>query len=225
MTPALKSLGLLFLMLLSALLTATLRPNLNLADTRPPIHLQTMLPTRFGDWQEQPNGPVQIIDPQQQDAVANAYDQTVARTYTNSQGYSIMLSVAYGKSQRGSLQLHHPELCYPAQGFAVQSNRVGELQTPYGALPVRRMQTQLNPDRQEPVTYWAMVGDRVVLGSVQRKLVEMRYGLHGHITDGLLFRVSSIDKTLDTGFNQQAAFISALLLVLSPNDRHRIAGI
>ena len=70
-----------------------------------------------------------------------------------------------------------------------------------------------------------MVGDRVMLGSLQRKLVEIRYGLHGHITDGLLFRVSSIDKTPDTGFNQQAVFISALLLVLSPNDRHRIAAI
>lgn len=213
------------MMLLGAWLTVYLRPTQSLADFRPSIALASLVPTTFGDWKEVSQGQAQIVDPLQKAAVEASYDQTLARTYTNSQGYRIMLSIAYGKSQRGELQLHHPELCYPAQGFEVQSNRVGSLATPYGVVPVRRLETQRNHDRTEPVTYWAMVGEQVVLGSVQRKLVEIRYGLRGLVTDGLLFRVSSIDTAPNNGFDQQAAFASALLAALSPTDRQRIAGI
>ena len=30
-----------------------------------------------------------------------------------------MLSIAYGKNQSDALQLHKPEICYPAQGFTL----------------------------------------------------------------------------------------------------------
>ena len=34
-----------------------------------------------------------------------------------------MLMIAYGESQSDRLQLHHPEVCYTAQGFRVTRPR------------------------------------------------------------------------------------------------------
>lgn len=219
-----KSIILLVLMLVSASLAVALRPTISLASLRPPLDLGALIPTAFDDWRQLGDTSAQIINPQLLRKLDMAYSQTLSRTYINSHGYRIMLSLAYGKTQRGDLQLHHPELCYPAQGFEILSNQTGQLNTPFGALPVRRLSTQQSRARQEPVTYWATIGEKVVLGSVQRKVAEMQYGLRGQVADGLLFRVSSIDPNTNAAFDQQTAFISVLLEALSLSGRHRVSG-
>jgi EpsI family protein len=83
----------------------------------------------------------------------------------------------------------------------------------------------LNRERSEPVTYWAIVGNQVVLNSVSRKLVEMRYGVQGKVADGLLFRVSSIGTDSNAAFDKQSMFVVSLLGALSAEDRLRISGI
>jgi EpsI family protein len=217
---------LLFILMLSAAgLTLALHPSQQVADQKPGIDLAGMIPPILGNWREETLSAAQIVDPQQLEVLDAAYSQVLSRSYIDANGYRIMLSIAYGKTQRGNLQLHHPELCYPGQGFAVNSNRSGKLETPYGAIPVRRLETQLNRDRSEPVTYWAMIGDEVALGSFERKLVEMRHGLRGKILDGLLFRVSSIDNNSDAAFAHQAEFVADLLAALSAEDRRRVAGL
>jgi len=213
------------LMLLSAGAAAVWTPTVLLADLRPEVQFSEVIPATFGPWHELPHSSVQIIDPSLQQSLNALYSQTLTRTYVHAQGYRIMLSMAYGKTQRADLQLHHPEVCYPAQGFAISSNQVGTMSTPFGALPVRRLETQLGRERAEPVTYWALVGDTVVLNSVARKKVAMRYGMQGQIADGLLFRVSSIDKDSNNAFAQQALFTRDLLQVLTVEQRHRVAGI
>jgi EpsI family protein len=202
-----------------------MQPRQLLADTRPAMDLALMVPAAFGEWVELPNATAQIIDPQQQQSLDNLYSQTLSRTYANRQGYRVMLSLVYGKTQRGSQQLHHPEICYPAQGFQVLSNRIAELDTPYGVIPVRRLETRLSAARVEPVTYWALVGEEVVLGSVRRKLVEMRHGVRGYTVDGLLFRVSSVDTVSSRAFDLQDRFVSQLLIAISSSDRLRLAGL
>lgn len=220
-----RNLLLFFLMLSTAGLTLALHPSQEVAEQKAPIDLANMIPRSPGNWHEETLSTAQIVDPQQLEFLDAAYSQVLSRSYVNADGYRIMLSIAYGKTQRGKLQLHHPEVCYPGQGFAVNSNRSGKLLTPYGAIPVRRLETQLNRERSEPVTYWAMIGDEVALGSFARKLVEIRHGLQGDILDGLLFRVSSVDNNSDAAFAQQALFVTDLLGALSPEDRRRIAGL
>lgn len=213
------------LMLLCAGLTIAMRPTDSLADQRPPIDLKTLIPTTFGDWRELENKSAQIINPQMAETLNMTYSQTLNRTYVDSQGYRIMLSLAYGKTQRGNLQLHHPELCYPGQGFEILSNKTSQFETKFGTLPIRLLETQKSRARPEPVTYWATIGEKVVLGSVHRKIVEIQYGLQGQMADGLLFRVSSIDPNTAIAFNQQTEFVAELLDALSPADRHRISGL
>jgi EpsI family protein len=216
---------LLALMVATAATTLAMRPTRNVADTHEPVELSTLVPRQFGGWTELPNPYTQVIDPQQQESLDRIYSQSLSRTYVDARGYRVMLSLVYGKTQRGNLQLHHPEICYPAQGFEVLSNRTGELTTPFGAIAVRRLETRLGPQRIEPVTYWAMVGDRVVLDSTRRKLVELRYGLRGYLVDGMLFRISSVDASSPRAFENQSAFVADLLNALPPERRHLLAGV
>jgi EpsI family protein len=225
MRPRWQSPILFAMMLTASALALALRPSQLIAALGPALDLEAMIPRAFPGWREEQKLAGQIVDPQQQEALDEAYSQVLSRSYVDAEGYRIMLSIAYGKTQRGNLQLHHPELCYPGQGFAIHSNRVGQLATPYGAIPVRRLETQLNLERSEPVTYWAIVGNQVVLNSVARKLVELRYGVTGKIADGLLFRVSSIGTDSNAAFDKQTLFVTSLLGALSAEDRLRISGI
>jgi len=220
----LKNSTLLALMLAASGLTLALHPTYKVADQRPAFDLEAMIPSTFGDWREEKQTAMQIVDPQIQETLDKTYSQIVSRTYVNQKGVSIMLSLAYGATQRGDVQLHHPEVCYPAQGFEQISNHKGRLVTPSGVVPVRRLEMRSGA-RNEPVTYWAMIGDQVALGSIERKIIEMRYGMRGEIADGLLFRISSIDQNPTAAFEDQAAFAADLLGALSPTDRHRVSGI
>src|SRR6267378_4530978 len=156
------------------------------------ISLEGMIPKQFGDWREQPLGFVQVVNPQTQELLDKLYSEILTRTYINASGYRIMLSLAYGSDQRGSLQAHKPEVCYPAQGFALQANEAASIATSYGAIPVRRLLTSLGA-RKEPVTYWFTVGDKASPTQMEKRLVEMRFALTVRIPVSMLFRLSSFD--------------------------------
>jgi EpsI family protein len=220
-----RNLVLFALMLAASGLTLALYPVQLIANFKSPVDLEVMIPRQFADWREAPAAAARIVDPQEIEVLNEAYSQVLSRSYVNGRGDRIMLSIAYGATQRGSLQLHHPELCYPGQGFEIRSNQTAQLVTVDGLLPIRRLETRLNKERIEPVTYWAIVGEHVVLNSFDRKLAEMRYGLQGKIADGLLFRVSSIDRDSAAAFTLQARFITELLAAVPAADRIRLSGI
>jgi EpsI family protein len=190
------------------------------------IDLAGLLPARFGDWVWLPLSPTHVVNPQADELTARLYTQTLTRLYSNKlSGAQIMLVIAYGPDQRDDLQVHYPEVCYPGQGFEVLSNHKLQLATAHGNLPVRHMETRLGSSRMEPVTYWAMLGDQVVLDPMQKKLTEMRMAWSGKRTDGLLFRVSSIDTHAAHGFANQTRFVTDLLDTLPAADRHRLSGL
>ena len=214
---------LLLLMLLSAAMASALRPTISLADERPPISLKAMVPTAFGDWQEQLLNSAQIIDPQTKQKLDAIYSETLTRTYVNSKGYQIMLSIAYGRNQSDALQMHKPEVCYPAQGFVLQEKRAGTLDLGAVIIPATRLMTTLQ-QRREPVTYWTVVGDHVSSSGLDKKLTEMKYALQNRIPDGMLIRVSSIDGNMPRAHQFQHQFAVEMVAAINPANRHRFAG-
>jgi EpsI family protein len=214
---------LLVLMVLSAVVASVLRPTISLADERPPISLKTMVPTAFGEWREQLNVTAAIVDPTQQELLDKIYSETLSRTYVNPAGYRIMLSIAYGKNQSDALQLHKPEVCYPAQGFALLAKQATSLDLTGTPIAATRLQTSLG-QRFEPITYWTVVGDHITTGGIHKKLTEMRYAMAGRIPDGMLIRVSSIDTTVDRAYAMQSQFAQQMVRALNPEVRKRFAG-
>ncbi len=211
------------LMLAAAALTIAATPSKRIADDSSRIDLETTIPREFGDWKIDASViPVQV-SPDVQAKLDKIYDQTLARTYVNSAGQRIMLSIAYGGDQSDAMQLHRPEVCYPAQGFEVVKEAVGTFATEYGSLPVKRLLAVLGR-RHEPITYWITVGDQATHAGLRQKLAQLRYGLTGRIPDGMLIRVSSIDPNETSAYALQENFLRVFLGSLSPSDRERMTG-
>ena len=219
-----KALFIAALMSLASVGAIMARPGVKLANELPAITLESAIPRQFGDWRELPLGIVQVVNPQTQELLDKIYSQILTRTYANASGYRIMLSIAYGSDQRGAMQAHKPEVCYPAQGFTLQKNEAGVLATALGEIPVRRLLTALG-SRQEPVTYWFTIGDTAIQGKLQRRLADLRYGLTGRIPDGMLFRVSSIDPDPAQAYRFQDLFVDQLLAAVPREERKRLSGL
>lgn len=212
------------LMVSSAALAVALKPDQRMVDELPPLSLEEAIPTSFGDWRIDKS--IAPIDPSPdvQASLDAIYSQLLGRTYINSNGERVMLSIAYGADQSGDgNQVHRPEFCYTAQGFQLMGSRIGQLATEYGVLPVRRL-LAVQGHRNEPITYWITIGDKATLPGLQRKINQLSYGLTGIVPDGMLVRVSSINPDTDSAYELQAKFVRELLANMDPQARVRAAG-
>ncbi len=212
------------LMLLSAAaLGYWLRPTDRLADHEAKLDLEAIFPQRLGEWQLDRNQPVAIVSPDVQQLLNQLYNQTLSRTYVNTAGYRIMLSVAYGGDQSKATRAHRPDVCYPAQGFQVLSNQDSSISVGSGTLPVRHMVAQLGP-RVEPVSFWFAVGDLVAVSSQQQTRAQWVYGVRGLVADGMLVRVSSIDPNIEQAYRIQDQFVRDMYAAFDPAWAPRVFG-
>ena len=218
-----RNFTLLAFMLATSGLTLALHPTHKISEEGPAIDLEVMIPRTFNKWREEQSRSVQIVDPQQKEMIDKIYTQTLSRTYVNADGYRIMLAMAYGDDQRDGMQMHYPEVCYPAQGFMLQDKETGVLVTTNGPIKVTRILTNLG-QRNEPVTYWTTIGSTVFQGNIQKKIAEMRYGMDGKIPDGMLIRVSSIDDKTSNAYEMQNQFVNEMLAALAPEYREKLNG-
>ncbi len=209
-------------MLTASMAALVLRPKPRDPSQPPLISLEDAIPNAFGEWRMVPQRAL-LVNPQTQELLDKLYSQTLSRTYVAANGDSVMLSLAYGDDQRGGLQAHLPEVCYPAQGFTLHRSVDHTVSTPFGQIVGKRIEASLGR-RHEPITYWFAMGDRTVSSKWQRRLVELRLGLSGQAPDGLLFRVSSIDADAERAFRVHERFIVALLGEVRPADRAQLIG-
>jgi len=223
MSQILRNIILMVLMLAASGMAIALKPTKKIADQGPKVELETLIPASFGGWRRELIASAQIVDPQQKEMIDRIYNQTLARTYRNDAGYRIMVSIAYGGDQSDAMQLHKPEVCYPAQGFELLRKSRSEIVLGGGNLPITTIDTRLG-ERREPVTYWTTIGDTIVQGGIEKKLTELRYGLSGSVPDGLLFRVSSIDADTTRAYQMHKVFVTELLDAVTPEQRKRLAG-
>lgn len=218
-----KALVLLLLMVAAFAGAAAWKPTIHMADTRPKVDLETMFPKQFREWVVDDRMPVQLISPDQAATLNRIYNQTLSRTYVNRQGERVMLSVAYGGDQSDGTRAHRPEVCYPAQGFQILSNRTAEYRLDDRAVSARELVAKLG-GRVEPITYWVVVGGAVATTSTQQKLAQLRFGMRGMIPDGALFRVSSINSDMGEAYALHARFISDLSQSMRQTDRRFVFG-
>ncbi len=209
----------------TALATVLVKPTVRLADQGEKINLEAMIPRQFGNWAMDERQSALVVNPQGEDLLSRTYQQVLSRTYSNPrQGQAIMLSIAYGEDQSHSHDLHVPDVCYPSGGFQIHKAMRGELSLRQGAIPVKRLVTQLN-QRHEPLIYWAIVGDKVATSALGTKMIALSYGLRGQIPDGIIFRVSSLGSDDAAAFSAQQVFVQDLFDALPSQNRQRLAGL
>ncbi len=219
-----RNILLMLLMLASSGLAIALYPTQKIADKVPGPDLETMIPKQFGDWKlDESLEPIKI-NPEVQARLDKIYNQTLSRTYVNSHGDRIMLSIAYGGDQSSALQVHRPEVCYTAQGFLISKMDKGFLKTANGQIPVLRMVAS-QQHRTEPITYWITVGNKVVRGAWEQKLAKVKYGLTGKVPDGILVRVSNISSDTPGSYRLHQDFVNEMLKGMRAEDRSKLVGI
>jgi EpsI family protein len=221
--------------LVTTLLGRWFQPSQHAVTT--PVSLTEALPDQIGAWRYAPTNFVQMSLTPTDDrgaAVAATYDESLMRTYTDSEGHFIMVALAYGANQRQEGKIHRPELCYAAQGFKVR--HAGEalvpiIRPPYPArkAEVNRLVTQ-SGDRLELVSYWIRIGHEFPQNAVESRLYLIAEGLADVIPDGILFRVSQVvDKTvspdgLAAAFSRQEQFMEAAVLSASEAGKRLLVG-
>ena len=225
MTNWLKRSGALALAMFSAaILAGVLTPTIRAVDRAGKLNLEERLPHAFGAWRLDSVQTVSVVNPQQAEVLETIYSQTVSKTYVNTSGQRIMLSIAYGEDQSRSNQLHKPETCYEAQGFSVRGSTPILAATRFGQISATRLIAVQNA-RHEPITYWMRVGDVVVRGGLAQAIERARAGLLRHeIPDGLLFRVSTITSDPRAAYELHEAFIRDLLDAVDPEMRWALIG-
>jgi EpsI family protein len=119
--------------------------------------------------------------------------------------------MAHGDSQSNELQLHRPEVCFPAFGFSLTSSAPVELQIRKDVtLPARRLLAESNVQRQA-VLYWTRLGEYFPVSVTEQRLNRLTAAMHRYIPDGLLARFSMVETGSGAAFAEISRFIPELL--------------
>lgn len=210
-------------MVVTAIFALTFKPAPLLANSGPKIELETMIPKQFGNWRVDETIMPMSASPDQIELLNKIYSQILTRTYINSLGQRIMLSVVYGDGIDRQLDVHRPEVCYPAQGFSVTQYTDQVVNTLFGSLSVRRM-IATNGQRVEPISYWIKTGDKAVSSTFERKLQKLKMIFTGRADSGMLARISSIGNDQTLAYQEQEAFINAMLQAMPEEQRKQLIG-
>ena len=189
-----------------------------------PKKIADVVPTAFGHWTSQDVGdPYAVNGPES--LSSKLYNELVTRQYADGgPGAPILALFAYGRHQSDELQLHRPEVCYPAFGYEVVRNeplplKIGGIAT----VPARRLAAQAE-DRRDSIIYWSRMGELIPQDSRQQRMVRLKIAMRGILPDGLLCRFSMTGDTPQQNWRQMEAFIDSLVLAVAPDERKVLIG-
>lgn len=182
--------------------------------------LETLVPHTFGGWRYQASSGL-VLPPADQ-LRDRIYSELLTRTYRNADGGVMMLLIAYAGSQDGTIQVHRPEVCYPASGFRLTDIEDRDVKlAPKVDVPARYIvaETEL---RTEQMIYWTRLGHLFPRKWSEQKLAVVEENLRGIIPDGVLVRISTLGEgdaraSLDR-------FASALFGAVGPRMRSVLVG-
>lgn len=168
--------------------------------------LEQAIPKSFAGWRYRESNAVVV--PQSEDSLASQlYTQTVARLYTRGPDEYVMLLIAYGDTQNDLLQLHRPEVCYPAFGFVVSASQPVQIELGPGVTIPGRTLTATAPGHTEHISYWTRIGEALPVDGGEQRMAKLRSQIAGVIPDGVLVRLSTVlpDREAALAMNERFA--------------------
>lgn len=185
--------------------------------------LEKLIPNSFGHWRELPTSA--LVVPEEEGSLASRlYDQRVGRIYANPDNDAAMLLIAYGGTQSDSLQLHRPEVCYPAFGFEIrQTANVPIALAPGVEIPGRSL-AAVSTARTEQILYWTRIGEYLPVDGADQRWARLRSEMAGTIPDGVLVRISSVGTDPARGLELNRRLAADLMQALSPLARRVLLG-
>jgi EpsI family protein len=186
--------------------------------------VEQIVPRTFGPWSSQDVS--DLVAPKSEGSLAaKLYEETVGRVYTRSDSSAeIMMLLAHGDTQSDDLQLHRPEICYPAFGFAISNSASAEVRVLGDvSIPSRRLVAD-SADRRETILYWSRLGEYLPLDRKEQQFDRLRTSIKGVIADGLLARFSVLGADPDAALRLMYEFVPALVRAVAPGRRDVLIG-
>ena len=184
--------------------------------------LEKMMPMRLGQWRavEAEN----FVLPPKSELTERTYNDVMVRMYQDGGGHWVALLLAYGSLQGRDMQLHRPELCYPAAGLAIQSAQTLPLPLQrHAAVPARLLETA-SQSRKEQVLYWARVGDEFPTTQLSQRWSVVRQNLRGDVPDGMLVRFSTNAGDAAAALPMLSSFAQAMVGDVPASMRRLLVG-
>jgi len=185
--------------------------------------LDDLIPRQFGRWSSEDAGdPLALNGPGT--LSAKLYNQLVTRAYQNgATGQQLLMLLAHGERQSDELQLHRPEICYPAFGFELLRNEPTQLRLAKAVtLPARRLVCR-SPSREESVVYWSRLGEYLPIDASEQRTDRFKNAFAGVIPDGVLCRFSTGDPS-DRTWASLEQFVQELMAATGPAGRRVLVG-
>ena len=178
--------------------------------------LDKVLPEKIGRWNFVSSSGL-VVPPEDQLSRA-LYSQLLTRVYSGDDGSTMMLLVAQSGSQTGILQIHRPEICYNAGGYALSQIEPHPVRLPWGTIPTMTM-AATNDTRTERLAYWTRIGNHMPTSWRQQRLAVAMDNLERRIPDAVMVRVSTINSDKNAALASIDEFIGAMLGSLTPDLR------
>lgn len=203
-----------------------LRPRRSLKLLRDGETMAEVIPGGFSGWSIGEGG--DIVIPETPGSLASRlYSDRVARTYRRDgtdQVDDVMLLAAYGAAQSDLLQLHRPEVCYPAVGFTITERRLASLPLATGvAVPAVLLSAQAG-GRVEDVAYWTRLGDDLPQTGSDQRWARLRAAMAGYVGDGVLVRASMVRLGDQPSYPVLQQFLSQMVMGTAAKDRAALIG-
>ena len=152
--------------------------------------LEDIVPKQFGGWKfETTSG---LVLPPKDQLRDELYSQLLTRTYSRA-GQRVMLLIAYNSQQTGTVQVHRPEVCYPASGYHLDVNVHHDVVVNPHVTALARYIVAATPTYSEQMIYWTRIGPYFPSRWVEQRVAVAKSNLHGDIPDGILVRVSTTE--------------------------------
>lgn len=178
--------------------------------------LEDIIPKKIGEWEfATASGLVTAPEDQLSKLL---YSQLFTRVYVSPGKPSIMMLVAQSASQTGVLQIHRPEVCYPAGGYTLSP--VVEFDMPLRQGRLRTNQLTASADgTSEHIVYWTRIGQHMPISWAEQRLAVAGDNLRGIVPDAVLARISISHASRDIAMAEITAFTRTLIDALPERDR------
>ena len=129
-----------------------------------------------------------------------------------------MLLVAQSSGQTGLLQVHRPEVCYPAGGYQLTPVTRRDLNVGAAILPANQLSATAD-GRTEHILYWTRIGNHLPASWAEQRLAVATDNLRRVVPDAVLVRVSTVRHDQAGAMAEMSDFIKTLLASLAPSQR------
>ncbi|MDP1027149.1 EpsI family protein [Sphingomonas sp. KR1UV-12] len=185
-----------------------------------------LFPHKLGPWRYLSESGL-VLPPEDQ-LSRTLYEQLLTRNYSKAVSGGevgpVMMVLAYSSVQEGRLQVHRPEVCYPAAGFSILENVAAEVRINDDFVIPCRFLTADRGARREYILYWTRVGGSMPIRWFDQRLEMAKANLQGFIPDGLLARVSVIGNDREQGLNILSDFVRDMVATAGRAGRTMLIG-